>query len=174
MQWLRTADEAADAVFELGCDGLALTVQPYPSHIDPERVSRDLAPFVNRLRRRGLRVTQIQGPDLTDASAPQVQTIIRAGSQLGITHYWFGTLNYDLAKPIAPQLDTVKLSLDKFVKLNEKYHSTMMVHTYPTPTAMGSTVWDLLSVMKNFDPKYVGFHWDTGHMALHGADMWVC
>src|SRR5439155_9077320 len=21
-------------------------------------------------------------------------------------------------------------------------------------------------------PKYIGFHWDTGHMALHGDDMW--
>ena len=26
--------------------------------------------------------------------------------------------------------------------------------------------------MKAFDPKYIGFHWDTGHMALHGDDMW--
>ena len=26
--------------------------------------------------------------------------------------------------------------------------------------------------MKEFDPKYVGFHWDTGHMALHGDGMW--
>ena len=26
--------------------------------------------------------------------------------------------------------------------------------------------------MKAFDPKYIGFHWDTGHMALHGDGMW--
>ena len=31
---------------------------------------------------------------------------------------------------------------------------------------------DLLPVMKEFDPKYIGFHWDTGHMALHGDGMW--
>jgi len=172
LQWLRTPDEVADAVFETGCDGVMLTVQPYPGHIDPERVSQDLPPFVNTLRRRGLRVTQIQGPDLTDASAPQVEAIVRAGSGLGITHYWFGTFNYDLEKTIAPQLDRVKLSVDKFVKVNQKHHATVMFHTYSMPTAVGSTVWDLLSVMKNFDPKYVGLHWDTGEMALHGGDMW--
>jgi hypothetical protein len=33
-------------------------------------------------------------------------------------------------------------------------------------------VWDLLYVMKDFDPKYVGFHWDTGHMSAHGSNTW--
>jgi sugar phosphate isomerase/epimerase len=172
LQWLRTADEVADAVYELACDGVMLTVQPYPGHIAPERVSEDLPSFVKTLRQRGLRVTQIQGPDVIDPSSAQIEAIVRAGSGLGITHYWFGSYSYDLAKPIAPQLDAVKLSLDKFVKLNQKYHSTVMFHTYPTATSVGSTVWDLLSVMKNFDPKYVGFHWDAGNMALHGGDMW--
>jgi hypothetical protein len=27
-------------------------------------------------------------------------------------------------------------------------------------------------VLKPFDPKFVGLHWDTGHMALHGDGMW--
>jgi len=27
-------------------------------------------------------------------------------------------------------------------------------------------------VMKDFDPKHVGFHWDTGHMSHHGSNMW--
>ena len=26
--------------------------------------------------------------------------------------------------------------------------------------------------MKQFDPKFIGFHWDTGHMAMHGDGMW--
>jgi hypothetical protein len=30
----------------------------------------------------------------------------------------------------------------------------------------------MLSVMKEFDPRYIGFGWDTGHMALHGDGMW--
>jgi sugar phosphate isomerase/epimerase len=172
LHWLRTPDEVAEAVFETGCDGVMLTVQPYPGHIDPERVSQDLPPFVKTLRQRGLRVTQIQGPDINDAGEPTVEAIIRAGSELGITHYWFGAFKYDLTKPVAPQLDSVKLGLDKFVKLNQKHHTIVVFHTYADPTAVGSTVWDLVSVMKNFDPKYVGFHWDTGDMALHGGDMW--
>ena len=26
--------------------------------------------------------------------------------------------------------------------------------------------------MKPFDPKFIGFQWDTGHMAMHGDGMW--
>jgi sugar phosphate isomerase/epimerase len=172
LQWLRSAGEVADAVYETACDGVMVTVQPYPGHVAPERVEQDLPPFIHILRAQGLRVTQVRGPEITDPADPQVEAILRAGSQLGITHYWFGSDHYDLSKPIPPQLEALKMRMEKFVKLHQKYGATLMYQTRPEPTAIGSTVWDLLSVMQNFDPKYVGLHWDTGHMALHGLGMW--
>jgi hypothetical protein len=47
-----------------------------------------------------------------------------------------------------------------------------MYHTRAGANSVGSVVWDLLYVFKDFDPKYVGFHWDTGHMSHHGSNMW--
>jgi hypothetical protein len=91
--------------------------------------------------------------------------------ELGVTHYWLGTDNYDLSKPIQPQLDAIKTKVDGFVKLNQKHGTTLMYHTRAGANSVGSVVWDLLYVMKDFDPRHVGFHWDTGHMAHHGA-MW--
>ena len=58
------------------------------------------------------------------------------------------------------------------MKLNQKHGTTLMYHTRAGASSVGSVVWDLLYVMKDFDPKHVGFHWDTGHMALHGSNMW--
>ena len=92
--------------------------------------------------------------------------------QLGVTHYWLGTDNYDLTKPILPQLDAIKTKVEQFVKLNQKHGTTLMYHTRAGANSVGSVVWDLLYVLKDFDPKYVGFHWDTGHMSHHGSDMW--
>ena len=71
-----------------------------------------------------------------------------------------------------PQLDAIKLKVDRFVKLNQKHGTTLMYHTRAGASSVGSVVWDLLYVMKDFDPKYVGFHWDTGHMSHHGSNMW--
>src|SRR4029079_11291771 len=47
-----------------------------------------------------------------------------------------------------------------------------MCPTRAGANSVGSVVWDLLYVMKDFDPKYVGFHCDTRHMSHHGSKMW--
>jgi hypothetical protein len=104
--------------------------------------------------------------------AANVEAMIGTMGQLGVTHYWIGTDNYDLAKPILPQLDAIKLKVEQFVKLNQQHGTTLMYHTRAGASSVGSVVWDLLYVMKDFDPKYVGFHWDTGHMSHHGSNMW--
>ncbi|HKV48131.1 MAG TPA: hypothetical protein VJN69_08575, partial [Candidatus Acidoferrales bacterium] len=47
LQWLRDPNEVAQAVVDMGFDGLDITVRPYPGHVDPARVAQDLPPFVN-------------------------------------------------------------------------------------------------------------------------------
>jgi hypothetical protein len=40
LQWLRTADEVAEAAIEMGYDGVNLTVRPYPGHVNPKTSQR--------------------------------------------------------------------------------------------------------------------------------------
>jgi hypothetical protein len=168
--WLRSPDEVAEAALELTCGGVQPTVQAYPGHIDPAKVTTELPAFVNTMKKHGLRVRQIRGGNQTQVDA-SVEALVGTMGQVGATHYWLGTDNYDLTKPILPQLDAIKTKVDAFVKLNQKHGTTLMYHTRAGANSVGSVVWDLLYVMKDFDPKHVGFHWDTGHMALHGP-MW--
>ena len=171
LHWLRDPDEIAEAAIEMTCGGIEPTVQPYPGHINPEKVVQELPAFVRTMQKHGLRVKQVRGGNQTDVSAPNLEPMVATMGQLGVTHYWVGTDNYDLNKPIMPQLDAIKLKVDKFVKLNQKHGATLMYHTRAGANSVGSVVWDLLYVMKDFDPKFVGFHWDTGHMSHH-SDMW--
>ena len=172
LHWLRSADEVAEAAIEMVCGGVCLTVQPYPGHIDPARVAQALPAFAARVRSHGLQVTQIKGPAITDVNAPNAEAIIAAAAQAGCTHYSLGGYTYDLAKPLGPQLDAIRFRVETFVRLNQKHKMTLVYDTVPGAASVGGVVMDLLSVMKEFDPKYVGFHWDTGHMALHGDGMW--
>jgi hypothetical protein len=172
LQWLRSADAVAEAAIEMACGGVCVTVQPYPGHVDPARVAQDLPAFAARVRSHGLRVTQIKGPAITDVHEPKADAIIGAAAQAGCTHYALGGYTYDLAKPLAPQLDAIRFRIEKFVRLNEKHRIALVYDTVPGAMSVGGIVLDLLSVLKAFDPKYVGFHWDTGHMALHGDGMW--
>jgi sugar phosphate isomerase/epimerase len=170
LHWLRDPDELAEAAIEMTCGGFQPTVQGYPGHIDPERVTTELPAFVATMQKHGLRVKQVRGGNQTDVNAA-VENMVGAMGQSGATHYWIGTDSYDLTRPILPQLDTIKAKVERFVRLNEAHGTTLMYHTRAGASSVGSVVWDLLYVMKDFDPRYVGFHWDTGHMALHGP-MW--
>ena len=171
LHWLRSADEVAEAAVEMVCGGVCPTVQAYPGHIDPARVAQQLPAFVTRVRTHGLRVSQIKGPAITDVSEPNTEAIIGAAAQAGCTHYSLGGYTYDLTRPLAPQLDAIKVKVERFVRLNQKHKITLVYDTAPGPASVGGSVLDLLSVLKEFDPKFVGFHWDTGHMAMHGDGM---
>ena len=171
LHWIRTPDEIAEAAIEMTCAGVNPTIQAYPGHIDPTKVGTELPAFVKVMEKHGLKVRQVRGGNQTAADA-SVEALVGAMSQSGATHYWLGTDNYDLTKPILPQLDAIKLKVEKFVQLNQKHGTTLMYHTRAGANSVGSVVWDLLYVMKDFNPKYVGFHWDTGHMAHHGSNMW--
>ena len=171
LHWLRTADEVAEAAIEMTCGGVNPTIQQHPGHIDPAKVTTELPAFVKTIEKHGLRVKQVRGGNQTQVDA-SVEAMVGTMGQLGITHYWLGTDNYDLSKPIVPQLDAIKRKVERFVALNQKHNTTLLYHTRAGANAVGSVVWDLLYVMKDFDPKHIGFHWDTGHMSHHGSNMW--
>jgi sugar phosphate isomerase/epimerase len=172
VHWIRDQDQIAEAAIEMTCGGVQPTVGAYPSHIDATKVATELPAFVKTMQKHGLRVKQIRGGNQLTADAPNLEPMVAAMGQSGATHYWCGTDNYDFTKPILPQLDAIKKKVDGFVKLNQKHGTTLMYHTRAGANSVGSVVWDLLYVMKDFDPKYVGLHWDTGHMAAHGSNTW--
>ena len=61
----------------------------------------------------------------------------------------------------------------KLAALNAKHQMTAMYHTY-AGNAVGTPVWDLLSILKDHDPAVLGFHYDVGHMVREGANgLWA-
>ncbi len=170
LHWLRTPSEIAQACVELTCKSLLLSVGEGSAHVPISEVTTELPRFVNALRAEGIEVYQIRGGNQTDVDA-DVERLVATMSDLGITTYWLGTDRYDFNQPIMPQLDAIKRKVEKFVALNERHGTKIQYHTRSGGTSVGSVVWDHLYIMADFDPRYVGIHWDTGHMSNHGA-MW--
>lgn len=170
LHWLREPAEIAAACRELTLSSLMLTVSDGDAHVQLADVTTELPLFVNALREEGIEVRQIRGGGQTEVDE-DVERLVGTMSDLGITHYWLGTDRYDFSQPIMPQLDAIKRKVEQFVALNEKYGATIQYHTRSGASSVGSAVWDLLYVFNDFDPQYVGMHWDTGHMSNHGA-MW--
>ena len=153
LQWLRTADEVAKATIEIACGGVCVHVGPQPAHVDPARVAQQLPSFVSQLRARGVKVTQIKGPAITDVSEPNTEAIVGAAAQAGITHYSLGGYAYDLKKPLGPQLEAIKPRLERFVRLNERHRIKLVYDTAAGAPSVGGVILDLLPIMKMFDPR---------------------
>jgi sugar phosphate isomerase/epimerase len=157
LHWLRSPEEVAEACHQIGNTTIDLTVRAYPGHVQPEKVKTDLPVFVKALERNGVTVTSIAA-DITDAKTPYIEEMLGTASSLGIRyHWWRGFGNFDSNKPYAPQIDAFKPRLEALVKLDEKYGMKAMYHP------QGGPFFDYLELVRNFDPKFVSLHFDTGH-----------
>jgi len=170
LHWLREPAEIAQACREITCKSLMLTVGDGSAHVPLDKVTTELPRFVNALRSEGIEVRQIRGGNQTEVDS-DVERLVGTMSDLGISTYWLGTDRYDFSQPLMPQLDAIKRKVEGFVALNERNGTRIQYHTRSGAASVGSVVWDLLYIMSDFDPKYTGLHWDTGHMSNHGA-MW--
>jgi sugar phosphate isomerase/epimerase len=156
LHWLRKPEEVADACHQIGNTTIDLTVRAYPGHVDPAKVTTDLPPFVKTLERNGVTVT-VMGADINDDKTPYVEEMLGTASSLGIKYHWWRGFNFDSTKPYPPQIEALKPRLEKLVKLDEKYGMKAMYHP------QGGPMFDQLELIRNFDPRYVSLHFDTGH-----------
>ena len=163
LHWLRTPGEVAEACHQIGNTSIDLTVRPGSGHVNPENVKTELPAFVKGLKAGGIEVSMI-APAITEAEDPYAEATLDAASSLGIHHYWWGTFRYDETKPYWPQLDALKPKVEKIARLNEKYGMKAMAHPRAGAGSVSGGFYDLLYVLKNFDPRSVSFQYDTGQL----------
>src|SRR5437667_1429159 len=160
LHWLRTPGEVAEACHDIGNTTIDLTVRVYPGHVAPEKVKTDLPPFVNGLKRNGITVTSMAA-EITDADTPYAEAMLDTASSLGIHHHWWRGFTVDASKPYTQQLDALKPRVAGLVKLEEKYG---MIAMYHPGGGFSSAFFDLLYVLKDFDPRFVSVQYDTGNL----------
>jgi sugar phosphate isomerase/epimerase len=156
LHWLRKPEEIAEACHQIGNATLDLTVRAYPGHVQPDKVVTDLPPFVKTLAQNGITVT-VLGADIVDDKTPYIEEMLGTASSLGIRYNWWRGFNFDYTKPYPPQIEALKPRLEGLVKIQEKYGMKAMYHP------QGGPFFDQLELIRNFDPRYVSLHFDTGH-----------
>lgn len=172
LHWLRTPAEVAQACHEIGNTSVDLTVRPGSGHVDPAKVKTDLPAFTKGLRDNGVDVSMI-APNILEAGDQYAEETLDAASSVGIHYYWWGTFRYDETKPYWPQLDALKPKVDKLAKLNEKYGMKAMAHPRDGAGSVSASFYDLLYVLKEFDPRWVSFQYDTHHLLQAYDGGWV-
>jgi sugar phosphate isomerase/epimerase len=169
LQWLNYP-ELAKVAAELGFEGIDLTVRP-GGHVEPARVAEELPRAVEAIRQQGLQVPLIT-TSITRADESFAEDILRTASALRIPFYRMGWIAYNPGLGIEQNLAEITARLKGLQTLNQRYsiHGGYQNHQGAN---FGSAVWDLWTVLKELDARWVGAQYDVLHATVEGANSWV-
>ena len=162
--------QISDIATEIGWDGIECPVRKGGT-IEPPQVEEELPELVAALRKNKLELPVIS-TDVENAMDPLTQTVLRTAAKLGITRYRLKHFYYDLAKPIAPQVQRFKAQVRDLAQLNADLRIQGTIQNHSGKNYVGAPVWDLWELVKDLDPKQMAIYFDIGHATLEGGNCW--
>ena len=168
LHWL-SINDMANAVAEMGFDGIDLTVRPN-GHILPENVVEDLPKAVKAIRKKGLEVYMITTA-IANAEDKFTEPILRTAGSLGIPFYRMGWLEYNKEISREDNLELISKKLTELGRLGEK-HNIKGDYQNHAGTSFGSAVLDLYMALKKVHSKWIGCQYDIRHATVEGANSW--
>ena len=165
----RNLRELSDDVRSSGAAGADLCVrQGYP--VEPDNILEKLPRAVKEFKYKNLVIPMVTTPvDFVEPEKAVTEKVFSACQNTGVKlvklGYWhMGKGGY--WKTVA----TIKDSLEKFVRLAEKYQIKVLIHNHSGAT-MGLNSSSVMHILNGFDPEYVGVFADPGHLSLTGEPL---
>jgi sugar phosphate isomerase/epimerase len=168
LQWLDYEDMAKLAR-DIGFAGIDLSVRK-GGHVLPENVKRDLPRAVQHIRDAGLEVPMIT-TGITDSEDPDSRSVLETAGKLGIKLYRTGWFRYKKGSPVSEILENSRKRLAGLEALNKDYNIAASYQNH-AGSYVGSSGWDLLHILGDLDPQWVGVQYDIRHAMVEGPDSW--
>ncbi len=165
-----SANELADALADIGFDGVEATVRP-GGRIEPARAADELPGYVAALARRSLKIL-VMATGIDRVDQPHAEATLRAAAKLGVRLYRLGGLSYDLKRPIRPQLEAFKPQLLELAALNRELGLTAVYQNHAGAAHVGGPIWDLEMLLEEFDPREIAVAYDIRHAMVEGSSAW--
>ena len=163
-------DELAELMASIGYKGIEAAVRD-KGHVLPEKVDQDLPRMHEALQKRGLEIS-ILTSSINSLDSSHAEKVLRTAAKLGIKRYRLLWYQYDLAKPILPQLDAIRPKLAGLAKLNRELGITALYQNHSGANMVGAPLWDLYSIIKEHDSRDVAFAYDIRHATVEGGLSW--
>ncbi|MCM8543116.1 MAG: sugar phosphate isomerase/epimerase, partial [Lentisphaeraceae bacterium] len=160
----------SDLMAEIGVSSVELPVRP-KGHIEPEAVAEELPKMLEALKKNNLQVS-ILASGINSINSPNAEQTLRTAKSLGISQYRMAYFKYDLKKAIIPQIDNFRAQVSDLVAMNKEIGIQAVYQNHSGKNYFGAPLWDLYSVLKDFDPKHIGLGFDIGHATTDGGKSW--
>jgi len=165
-----SADQTAELVAEVGWDGIECPVRA-KGQVEPERVEDDLPKLVEALRKRQRHLVIIT-TDVREVT-PLNEKVLRTAARLGIRKYRLAHYKYEKNRPLTAQLKEIAARYRDLAALNKELGIQAGYQNHSGVDYVGSAIWDIHSVLSEFDPAQISAHFDIGHATVEGGMSWA-
>jgi len=140
-------------------------------HVLPERVEDDLPKLVEALKKHGLEIN-VMASSINRADQPHTEKVLRTASALGITRYRMWYYDYDLDRPVPPQLETFGAMIKDLVAMNREFGMRAVYQNHSGAYYFGAPIWDLHHLIQDYPVSDIGIGFDIGHATVEGGLAW--
>ena len=174
-QFLKDPYKAADFLKSCGYDGVEWTVRK-GGFLDPDTATADgMKALRSAADKAGIKAENIV-VDFLRGDDPGAERLIMLAADAGFRSFRGDYFKYDRAKTYRQNFDAFRSGFDSLEKLARKSGLKACYQNHSTYNKavplFGSLVWDLASVVKEHDPKYVGIQYDPMHVRAEGGPSW--
>lgn len=173
-QFLKDPYRAADFLKGCGYDGVEWTARP-GGFCEPEKAQSGLRVLRDASDKAGLRAESLVVP-FVRGDEPGAERIASAAAEAGFRSFRGGYFRYDRAKAHRANLDAFRRGFDSLAALARRTGLKACYQNHSTYSRdvplFGSLVWDLASVVKDYDPQEVGVQYDPMHVRAEGGPSW--
>ncbi|MFT4691851.1 MAG: sugar phosphate isomerase/epimerase [Limisphaerales bacterium] len=163
-------DDCADMVAEVGWDGIECPLRP-KGQIEPQTAADKLPELVAALKKRGKQI-HLAATGINSIRTPHAETALRAMAAAGIKRYRMAYWKYTNDKPIDKLHAEIRAELKDLVALNKELGLQAGYQNHSGSNYVGAPIWDMYTILKDFDPRQIGMIFDIGHATLEGGYSW--
>lgn len=167
----RPAGEIAAKLAAMGFQGIEAPVRP-KGQVEPGSVEEDLPKLVEALKKEGLVITVLTSGINEVSDEQHTEKVLRTAAALGIKRFRMSYFNYDLKKPILPQLDEIRPRIADLVAFCRETGIKPVYQNHSGRDYFGGPIWDLAKILSDHDPADIGVAFDIGHATVEGAKAW--
>ena len=174
-QFLKDPYRAADFLKSCGYDGVEWTVR-VGGFLDPTLATAErMKALKSAADKAGIKAENIV-VDYLRGDDSDAERVIMLAADAGFRSFRGDYFKYDRAKTHRQNFDAFRSGFDSLEKLARKSGLKACYQNHSTYNKavplFGSLVWDLASVVKDHDPKYIGIQYDPMHVRAEGGPSW--
>jgi sugar phosphate isomerase/epimerase len=145
---------------DIGFDGCDLAVIP-GGHVPPEKAGAELMRAIEAVSGVGLEVP-ILTTAVTNGADPAGRMILSIAGFMGIACFRPGYWHYGNAPDVEARLGEVQREMMGLASVARAYNVAMAVHNMSGDN-VGRSLFDLSSMFRGIDPRWVGYNFDPGY-----------